>query len=322
MVAKVGDEVITLSDFEAQLNQQNPLIRARYKSLEQKKKLVESLVEREAMFAEAMRLGLDKDPDMIRGYKKILARHLVNVEFNKKRVKEIQISDEEIAKYYQDNHDRYHSPEKVRVHHIFIAKGPKAAKSKAKSLLAQLKAKPNDRRLFLELARKNSEDATTKNIGGDLNFKTQAQLEELWGGAFAKAAFALQKANDLSDILTTKKGYHILRQSGKQAKIDLALEQVKGQIRTTLFARARGEAYKSFVEDVKKRVGIRVNDEVIAKAKLDTSASEKRSFPNALKRPPRGKINLQQGPPKTLGNPANKPVKPKNVDKAQSPAKK
>ena len=244
---------------------------------------------------EARRLGLDKDPEMIRGYKKILARHLVNMEFNKKRVKEIEVSDSEIQRYYEKNHDRYHSPEKVRVHQILItadASDPakrKTGRAKAAGLLEKLRAEPNDRRLFLELARKNSEDEATRNVGGDTNFKTRAQMEESFGKAFAEAAFALKKANDLSDVIETEKGFHILRQSGRQAAIDLPVEKVKGQIRTTLFARARGEAYKQFVEEIKKKVGVEVFDDQVAKAKVDTSGASgaKRSFPDGLKRSPR-----------------------------------
>jgi hypothetical protein len=119
LVAKVGEVSISLNDFEEQINQQNPLVRSRYKSVDQKKKLLDSLVEREAMVLEAKRMGLDKDQEVIQGYKKILARHLVNMEFNQKRVKEIEISDEVIDKYYNENIDRYRAPDKVRIHQIF-----------------------------------------------------------------------------------------------------------------------------------------------------------------------------------------------------------
>jgi peptidyl-prolyl cis-trans isomerase C len=277
LVAKVGEVSISLNDFEQQINQQNPLVRSRYKSLDQKKKLLDALVEREAMVLEARRLGLDKDPEVIRGYKKILARHLVNMEFNQKRVKEIEITDETIEQYYNENIDRYHAPDKVRIHQIFLAapasdkKKRAAARKKAADLLKQLKAKKTDRRVFLQLARQNSDDEATKRVGGDTNFKTRAQLEETYGKAFADAAFGLKQANDLSGIVSDPKGFYLLRLSGKQAAIDLPLERVKGQIRTTLFARARGEAYRAFVEEVKKKVGVEVFEDKVENAKVDLS---------------------------------------------------
>ncbi len=330
IVAKVGDQVITMKEFENQLNHQNPLIRARYKSLEQKKKLLDNLVQREAMVQEAKRLGLDKDPEVMQGFKKILARQLVNNEFNKKRVKQIQVTEEEIEKYYEENSARYHAPEKVRVHQIFFA-APSSdksmvqkAKAKAKEILAKLKAKPGDRRLFLELAREYSDDEATKKVGGDTNFRTRAQLEESYGKKFADAAFGLKKANDISGIIQTEKGFYILRQSGRQGALDLPLEKVKGQIRTTLFARARGDAYKKFVEELKAKVGVQIFDDVVKKVKVDTTMppGRRNTFPgpggsrvSGIKRPSIGKPQTGLSSIKGI-----KPVKPLQPKKSKAPA--
>jgi len=315
VVAKVGEVSISLKDFEEQINQQNPLVRSRYQSLDQKKKLLDALVEREAMVLEAQRLGLDKDPEVIRGYKKILARHLVNMEFNQKRVKEIEITDETIDQYYKENIDRYHAPDKVRIHQIFLAapasdkKKRAEARKKATDLLKQLKAKQTDRRVFLQLARQHSDDEATKNVGGDTNFKTRAQLEENYGKAFADAAIALKQANDLSDIISDPKGFYILRLSGKQAAIDLPLERVKGQIRTTLFARARGEAYRTFVDEVKKKVGVEVFDDKVENAKVDMSQAPTRPGPGPMV-PPRPRKPIVSPPGRPPGAPAPRIVTP------------
>ena len=327
LVAKVGDVTISLTDFEGQINQQNPLVRSRYKSLDQKKKLLSALVEREAMVLEARRLGLDKDPEVIRGYKKILARHLVNIEFNKKRVKEIEIDDEAIEKYYNENIDRYRAPDKVRIHQIFLAapasdkKKRAAARKKAADLLKQLKAKAKDRRVFLQLARQHSEDEATKRVGGDTNFKTRAQLEEAYGKAFADAGFALKQANDMSGIVQDPKGFYLLRLSGKQAAIDLPLERVKGQIRTTLFARARGEAYQAFVDEVKNKVGVQIFEEAVENAKVDLSQAPARVPPGPIRPPPRPRkpvISPARRPP---GAPPARVVTPPPPEKKAAPQK-
>jgi len=279
VVARVGDVTITLAEFEEQLNQQNPLIRARYNSLEQKKKLLDSLVEREAMVLEARRLGLEQDPEMLRGYKKILARHLVNTEFNNKVVKSLDIPEADLQKYYDENRERYNAPEKVRLYLIFLdassadAAKRKAARAKAAELHAKLKAAPTDRRLFLETARESSADKLTSQVGGDTNFKTRDQLVQLYGAAVADAGFALKAANDLAPVIETDKGLFLVRQAGRQAALDLPLEKVKGQIRTTLFAKARGDAYKAWVDGVKTQSGVQVFDEVLSKAKVDTAGA-------------------------------------------------
>lgn len=325
LVARVGDVSITLDDFEEQINQQNPLVRSRYKSLDQKKKLLDSLVEREAMVLEARRLGLDNDPDVIRGFKKILARHLVNTEFNQKRVKEIEIGDEMIEQYYRENIDRYHAPDKVRIHQIFLAapdadkKKRAAAQKRAADLLKQLKAKETDRRVFLQLARQHSDDEATKRVGGDTNFKTRAQLEETYGKAFADAAFALKQANDLSGVVADPKGLYILRLSGKQAAIDLPLERVKGQIRTTLFARARGEAYQAFLEEVKKKVGVQVFEKAVENAKVDLSSAPEGAPPGPIRQPPLPRKPVVSPARRPPGAPAPRIVAPPSPGKKPQP---
>jgi parvulin-like peptidyl-prolyl isomerase len=293
-VARVGDTTITLAEFEEQLNQQNPLIRARYASLDQKKKLLDSLVEREAMVTEARRLGLENDPEMLRGYHKILARHLVNAEFNGKVVKDLEVPEADIQKYYEENRERYNAPEKVRAYLLFLeapvadAARRKAARAKAAELHTKLKAAPGDRRLFLELAREHSADPLTNQTGGDTNFKTLDQWTVAYGAPVGAAAFGLKQANDLSEVLESDQGFYILRQAGRQAALDLPLEKVKGQIRTTLFAKARGEAYQRWVDEVKARAGVQVFESALAKARLEEAAAGKEPGPGGKLLAPTG----------------------------------
>lgn len=320
VVARIGTEAITLKQFEDYLNNQNPLVRSRYTSLEQKKRLLQSLVEREAMVQEAKRMKLDQDPQVRMGLKKILARHLVNKVFNQKQAKEIKVSDEEIAQYYQQNESRYHAPEKVRLHHILFFAAPStdnkaraAARQRAQQVLAKLRAQPNDRRLFIELARQSSDDQKTKTTAGDTGFRTRQELEQTYGKAFAAAAFSLKKVNDVSPVVAGPKGFYLLRQSGRQPAVDLPLDKVKEQIRTTLLTRKKADAYRAFVERIKKQAGVQVFEQALAKAKVDLSNVPKRpGFPGRrpnihplrrIKLPKAGKQNRSsQRPPSPGGS--------------------
>ncbi len=290
VVARVGGSVITLEDFEAALNEQNALIRSRYTSVDQKKKLLDTLVEREVMVQEAKRLGLDKDPEMRRGFDKILARFVINREFNEKKVKEITVSDADIEAYYQQNIDRYHAPEKVMIHDMLFPAPAAAAERKkvraqAEEAHKKLKATPQDRKLFFDLMRQTGGEEATRTLAS-ATFQTRAEMEKERGAAVAEAAFALQQANDFSPIIEDEKGFHILRLAGRQAALDLPLEKVKGQIRTTLFAKARGDAYQAFVDGIKSKAGVQVFDEVLQKAKVDLSNTGPSPAPGNLNLPP------------------------------------
>jgi parvulin-like peptidyl-prolyl isomerase len=254
---------------------------------------------------------------MQRGFEKILARYMVNEEFNNKKVKELAISDAEIEAYYTENQDRYHAPEKVMLHHIFFA-GPKdkpaerkKAKGEAEAALKSFKANPQDRRAFFEMLRKTAGEEAAKGLA-NATFKTRAELESAMGKAVADAAFALQQANDMSGPIEDEKGFYVLRLAGKQAALDLPLDKVKGQIRTTLFAKARGEAYQAFVDGVKAKVGVKVFDDVLAKAKVEAApaAPGMPGAPDGLPQPPGGapviKTVPKLAPPPTLPPPPGK----------------
>jgi len=174
----------------------------------------------------------------------------------------------------------------VRVHSIFFAgarsqpKERQAAWQKAQKLLEELK-KQTDQRLFIDRARELNEDPEAKRLAGDSGFLTRAEMESKYGPAFAAAAFSLQQVNQLSELVEEEKGFYLLRQSGRQAAVDLALDKVREQIRTTILARKRGEAYQKFVDDIKQKAGIQIFEEALAKAKVDLSdlAPEGKNLP-------------------------------------------
>lgn len=155
--------------------------------------------------------------------------------------KQIAISPKEIEKYYQNNLEKFRQPKKVKVRHILIKADQKdseaaaVAKKKAESIREEaLKGKD-----FALLAKKYSEDTGTKNQGGDLGFITQGQVVP----EFEKAAFSL-KPGEISEIVRTPYGFHILKvEEVVEAKTE-SLEKAKGQIEALLRNRAaRGLAY-------------------------------------------------------------------------------
>ena len=155
--------------------------------------------------------------------------------------KQLTISPKEIETFYQNNLEKFRQPKKVKVRHILIkadGKDPEAsavAKKKMESIREEaLKGKD-----FIQLAKKHSEDTGTKDQGGDLGFISQGQVVP----EFEKAAFSL-KPGEISEIVQTPYGFHILKvEEVVEAKTE-PLEKAKGQIEALLRNRtARGLAY-------------------------------------------------------------------------------
>lgn len=138
------------------------------------------------------------------------------------------IPDAELRAAYAASMDNFRMPERVKARHILIKADEKStdaekkkALAKAEDLLKQLKAGAD----FNQLAEKNSEDSSNAPKGGDLGWFVRGQMVP----EFDKAAFTL-KPGQLSGIVTTQFGYHILKVDEKESARVKPFEEVKDDL--------------------------------------------------------------------------------------------
>lgn len=140
---------------------------------------------------------------------------------------QMQLNDDELRKVYDLNREQYRVPERVKVRHILIKTADKSKeeqaklRAKAEDLLKQIKAGAD----FGKLARENSEDPGSKDKGGDLDWVARGQTVK----NFEQAAFTL-KPKQLSDVITTEYGFHILQVMEKEDARLKPFEEVKAEI--------------------------------------------------------------------------------------------
>ena len=159
-----------------------------------------------------------------------------------------QVTDAEVQQYYNQHLSDYKVDDQVKVRHILIkvdpnadAKADAAAKQKAEDILKQLRSGGN----FEELAKKYSDDPGSKDQGGELGFiKHGVTVPE-----FEKAAFALQPGQ-ISDLVRTKFGYHIIQTEEKQAAHTRPLDEVKPTIVSVLTRQKEGQAQQAFAQQL------------------------------------------------------------------------
>lgn len=138
-----------------------------------------------------------------------------------------KVSDDQLRQTYQENIDSYRLPERVRVRHILIKTQGKPKsddakmKAKADDILKQLQHGGN----FEELAKKNSEDPGSAIKGGELGWITHGQTVP----NFEKTAFSLQPGQ-MSGVIQTEYGYHIIQVEEKQPARTQTFEEVKPQL--------------------------------------------------------------------------------------------
>ena len=159
------------------------------------------------------------------------------------------VTEGDAKNYYSENLKQFETPEQVRASHILIAPDPNApdpnqAKAKAKAkiagLLEQIKAGAD----FAQLAKTNSACPSASD-GGDLHFFPRGKMEP----AFEKAAFAMD-VNQVSDIVETSYGYHIIKVTDRKAASVILFEQVKDQIISQLKQRKQSDFARLYIQSL------------------------------------------------------------------------
>ena len=146
---------------------------------------------------------------------------------------EIQVTPDDLRAYYDQHRDQYRVPEQVKVSHILIKtplpgpdgkvdeKGVAEAQQRAADLLKQLKSGAK----LEDLAKKYSEDPGSAKQGGSLGWIGRGQTVP----EFEKAAFSLPKGQ-ISDLVKSSYGFHIIRVDDKQDAHTKPLDEVKSEI--------------------------------------------------------------------------------------------
>jgi peptidyl-prolyl cis-trans isomerase D len=149
----------------------------------------------------------------------------------------VQVTHDELQSYYNQHRDQYRVAEQAKVSHILIKtplpgpdgkvddKGVAEAQRRAADLLKQLKAGAK----FEDLARKYSEDTVSAKEGGSLGWIGKGRTVP----EFEKAAFSLPKGQ-ISDLVKSSYGFHIIRVDDRQDAHMKTLEEVKDQIEPLL----------------------------------------------------------------------------------------
>jgi len=157
----------------------------------------------------------------------------------------ITVTQDDLQSYYQQHRDAYRVPEQVKVSHILIKtplagadgkvdeKGAAEAQRRAEDLLKQIKSGAK----FEDLSKKYSEDPGSANVGGSLGWIGKGQM----AAEFEKAAFSLPKGQ-ISDVVKSLDGFHIVRVDDKQDAHLKSLDEVKGQIEPLIRQQKAGQA--------------------------------------------------------------------------------
>jgi len=167
------------------------------------------------------------------------------------------VTDDEAKKFYEQNPKQFEMPEQVRASHILIkfdgadsGADPNAAKAAAKAKIEGLLKQIKEGADFAELAKTNSACPSAPG-GGDLGFFPRGKTTP----AFEKVAFEL-KVGQISDVVETEYGYHIIKVTDHQDAHAVSFEQAKADIISQLSQEKQAKFVEDYINSLKANADI------------------------------------------------------------------
>ena len=214
-------------------------------SAEGRARFVENLILQEMMMERGLQQGLADDPAIDQQLRDLRRRLIVQRVLAD--VRDIPPPDDDAVRaHYDENRYRY-STARVRARHIL-----KKDRAAVEDLHRQLVDDPSS---FEELAKAHSEDKSSSRKGGDLGFFGHGRMSP----AFEAAVFALVEPGDITEVVETPYGFHLIQLIEKQPGQQRELDQVRESIRAQLQRRGVEEAVSAYREDLQAAANIEID---------------------------------------------------------------
>ena len=285
-VAVVNGTVISQEQFNREMIPVQENIEASGKSLSAadlarvKQMVLEEIIRNELLYQECLQNNVEiTDEEINKKYEDIKSQFSSDAEFQQrlrelsnseelyksqiKRALAIQrlinqkfkptVTDKEIRKYYDDNPDQFKQKSQVRASHILItvdSSATKAQKDAARKEIEALLSRVKGGEDFAAIAKEKSQCPSSAN-GGDLGFFSKGDMVE----PFEEAVFSM-KPGEISNIVETQFGYHIIKLTDKKDEKTIGFEEAKEEISRSLKREKIAESYKKFYADLRDKANV------------------------------------------------------------------
>jgi len=272
VLGKVGDFILREADLDRILASQPPVVQKRFQdNPQQRYGIVREILMKKAVVAKARKEGFDKKPEIKEQLGYVIDNFITQEYLAKVVTADVNIPEAELKNYYQEHQKEFQLPEQIKVRHILIAstkedkpEDKQKARNRAENVLLRLSRGEE----FAKLAAELSEDQNSATKGGEL---APITLGKTNSEEFEKAAFAL-KIGELSPLVTTPYGFHIIRLDERQEKHIAPFGDAREYIYNKLKAEQEQKKAQEFVEQAVKEAGMEVYGE---KPDVDNAKSEK-----------------------------------------------
>jgi peptidyl-prolyl cis-trans isomerase C len=264
-LVKINDVSISLEEFQQMLERQ-PL-EGKMKLLSQKgtRDFLENyVIPREVLYQEAKKNGLDKNKEILAKIEDARRAIVIDALLEEVFRKRGEVSEEEIQRYYKENPTLFTEPQEIKIRHIVVNTEP---------ALKEVVTKLSQGEGFEKLASAYN-IGKFKEDGGNLGYIRRGQLAPPFA-QFEEAAFSLRKRGEISEVVSTPYGYHIIRLEDLRGSTLKPLNRVKERIRFFLQPKKKQEAYLEYVKETKSKAKVLINEKLWAEEEKKEAKPEK-----------------------------------------------
>lgn len=246
VIIRIGATTVTELDLQATLQQYPPQMRRTILDDRNKlSKLADDILARRIIAKQAERRGMARDlvvESLLRVTRERILSEARLYEIGEEAWPNEALALELARKQYAESPDKYTTPMRQRAAHILYAAAPgdpdrPKAKLKAEAALVKL----SEGKDFAALAKEESADKATSGFGGDLGFFVSGSLVP----EFESAVNALQKPGDMTGIVETQFGFHIIKLIDRREAVAKSFEEMKESLLQTVTDRAHRTAQQA-----------------------------------------------------------------------------
>lgn len=261
VVAEVGDVKVYAKEFEQAAARKTPADGNKLTD-DEKKEVLQKLIEEKALYQEARKKGVDQDPKV----QKVMINTLLRQEVYG-NVRNSDFSQEELRKYFDEHREEFVVPEKVQVKRIFVKAGDQRSADEAKKIAEDLRKQvASNPSKFGDVASQHSEDPYRRR-GGDLGFVGKDGKPGIDQAVIDKA-FTMEQGQ-VSEVFEAGGGFNVILVANKRERVERTFEQMRGSVLRKVKNDKYKEMYDTYVAEVTKQYPVKIHEDVLAKVEVE-----------------------------------------------------
>jgi peptidyl-prolyl cis-trans isomerase C len=248
VLAKVDGKEITTSYFERQIKNLPESVQRLSLEGEGKRAILEGMINREILYKEAVKKGINKDAEIKRKLEDMEKELVISTFIQREFGNKLMVDDKEVQDYYNTHINEFRNREEIRISQIVVSE-----EKDAKDVIGKLKEGKD----FGALAAEYSIDKQSALRKGDVGYYTYKMLP----AEIRDSVFRL-KVGDISGPYKMPDGYEIYKITDRRT-VSYSFDQVKNAIKLQLIDQKIQDSLKTYLDDLKKNMKIQINESLL-----------------------------------------------------------